>query len=45
MKTYYVTPSILIQELRTSILCESGISTLPELDLSTDHHNSPKNAR
>lgn len=45
MKASYITPNILLQELHTTIICGSGDSLLPELDLSTDHHSSPKDAR
>ncbi|MBP5476777.1 MAG: hypothetical protein J6Y00_03735 [Paludibacteraceae bacterium] len=45
MKTTYVSPDTRTQWLHTAILCASGESLLPELNLSTDHHNSPKNSR
>ncbi len=42
MKTTYIYPRTSIQILQTTIICASGESTL---NVSTDHHNSPKNAR
>lgn len=45
MKTMYISPKVSVAELHTSIICASGESTLPDLNLSTDNYNSPKNAR
>lgn len=44
--TCYSSPSTSVQSLRMAIVCGSGGSSLlPDLDLSTDNHRSPRDSR
>jgi hypothetical protein len=45
MKTQYISPKSDIQLISTTIVCSSGISSAPQLNLDTDYHDSPKNSR
>ncbi|MBQ7698442.1 MAG: hypothetical protein IJT35_07685 [Paludibacteraceae bacterium] len=45
MKTHYISPKSDIQLITTTIVCASGISSAPQMNLDTDYHNSPKNSR
>lgn len=45
MKTQYISPKSDIQLFTTTIICSSGISSAPKLNLDTDYHDSPKNSR
>lgn len=45
MKTQYISPKSDIQLFTTTIVCASGSSSAPQMNLDTDYHNSPKNSR